>query len=393
MQDDFLQYWLGANTYVGNAGTAEDDSPLTISGFADPFDDRTYTLANPDVADPDGDDPENPHTAALLVTSSVYDPVAYPQWADSKKVLAWDRPGASPFEPFTGDWFMSAGTDDAAYKRFQHEADLTGATSATFSFRTSYDLEADYDYMFVEIHTAGEDDWTTLAENNDETSDDTGLSCPATAEDASNWQADHPFLAHYQTKSGDGATCTPSGSSGEWNAATGNSGGWKAWELDIPAEYLGKEVEISITVANDPASQGLGIWVDDARLATNSGDEFNTSFEDGDGGFTRPGPPEGTENPAVGWERAQSAPFVEGAGVSTNDTVYTGFGLEKLDSAADQSALLADVFEHLGAPSKPSFDAPAPTPEPSGGGTPAPGPGTTAPPPTSSRLLRTSASG
>ena len=365
VQDDFLQYWLGANTYVGGGGNAEDGSPLTISGFADPFDDRTYTM--PDAGDPDDDDP---HTAALLVTSSVYDPEDYPQWADSRKVLAWDRPGASPFEPFTGDWFVSAGTDDVAYKRFQHSADLTGATSATFSFRTSYDLEADYDYMFVEIHTVGEDDWTTLEENEGLNSDDTGLSCPATAENASNWQGDHPFLAHYQTKSTNGETCTPTGTSGEWCAATGNSGGWKPWALDIPAAYLGKNVEISITVANDPATQGLGIWVDDAELTSSNGaGEFATSFEDGDGGFTRPGPPEGTENPATGWVRAESAPFIEGAGVATNDTVYTGFGLEKIDGAANQQALLADVFETLGTPSKPSFDAPAPTPEP-GGGTP-----------------------
>ena len=27
---------------------------------------------------------------------------------------------------------------------------------------TSYDLEPDYDYMFVEVHTVGQDDWTTL---------------------------------------------------------------------------------------------------------------------------------------------------------------------------------------------------------------------------------------
>jgi murein tripeptide amidase MpaA len=377
VQDDFLQYWLGANTYVGNAGTAEDGSPLTISGFADPFDDH-YTLANPDPG-PD-DDPEDPHTAALLVTSSIYDPADYPQWADSKKVLAWDRPGASPFEPFTGDWFVSAGTDDAAYKRFQHPADLTGATSGTFSFRTSYDLEADYDYMFVEIHTVGQDDWTTLAENTGKTSDDTGLSCPATAEDSSNWQNDHPFLAHYQTKSANGETCDPTGSSGEWNAATGNSGGWKLWQLDIPNEFLNKEVEISITVANDPASQGLGVWIDDAALATsNDSGEFATSFEadepDPDGGFTRPGPPEGTENPATGWERAQSAPFIEGAAVSTPDTVYTGFGLEKIDGTAKQQALLADVFEHLGAPKKPAFAAPTPTPDTTGGPTTPPGGG------------------
>ena len=27
------------------------------------------------------------------------------------------RPFASPFDPHDGDWFLSAGTDDAAYKR------------------------------------------------------------------------------------------------------------------------------------------------------------------------------------------------------------------------------------------------------------------------------------
>ena len=259
-------------------------------------------------------------------------------------MLAWDRPGASPFEPFTGDWFMSAGTDDAAYKRFQHAADLSGATSATLSFRTSYDLEADYDYMFVEIHTAGQDDWTTLADNNGNTSDDTGLSCPATAEDASNWQADHPFLAHYQTKSSNGETCTPTGSSGEWNAATGNSGGWKLVGAGRPGRVPRRErrdLDHGRQRPRQPGSRHLGRRREpDDEL----GRLFDTSFETDDGGFTRPGPPAGTENPAVGWERAQSAPFIEGAGVSTNDTVYTGFGLEKLDSTADQQALLADVF-------------------------------------------------
>ena len=30
------------------------------------------------------------------------------------------------------------------------------------SFWTSYNLELDFDYMIVEAHTVGQDDWTTL---------------------------------------------------------------------------------------------------------------------------------------------------------------------------------------------------------------------------------------
>ena len=107
VQDDFLQYWLGANTYIGDGGTDENGDVLTISGFKNPpFDGGPFTL-------------EDSHTAALLVTSSIYDKAKYPQWADSEKVLAWNRPGASPFDPYTGDWFEAAGNDDAAYKRLQ----------------------------------------------------------------------------------------------------------------------------------------------------------------------------------------------------------------------------------------------------------------------------------
>jgi len=94
------------------------------------------------------------------------------------------------------------------------------------------------------------------------------------------------------------------------------------------------------------------------------------------GGWTTPGPPAGTVSQATGWQRAQTAPFIEGSGVGTKDTVYTGFGLEKVQGAANQKALLGDVFEYLGTPSKPRFSAPAPLPDNQGGGTPGgPGPG------------------
>ncbi len=296
VQDDFLQYWLGANTYVGNAGTAEDGSPLTSAASptrstaatrwrtpTSPI--RTVTTRR--TRTPRRSSSPARSTTRTTTRSGRTRRRCSPGTARARRRSSRSRvTGSCPRAPTTP---LTSGSSTRPTS--------AAATSATLSFRTSYDLEADYDYMFVEIHTAGQDDWTTLADNNGNTSDDTGLSCPATADDASNWQADHPFLAHYQTKSSNGETCTPTGSSGEWNAATGNSGGWKLWELDVPAAYLGENVEISITVANDPASQGLGIWVDDANLSTNSGDVFDTSFETDDGGFTPARPARGHREP------------------------------------------------------------------------------------------------
>ena len=204
---------------------------------------------------------------------------------------------------------MSAGSHDVAYKRLLKPFSVP-AGGGTFKLATSFDLEADYDYIFVEIHTAGQDDWTTLADEDDHTSDDVGLSCPSTG-DGSDWQSNHPFLAHYQTKISGGDDCDPTGSSGSWNAATGNSGGWQEWSMPIPAAYHGENVEISVSVVSDPAVQGLGAWVDQMRLEDSGGAPVNSadpSFESGEDGWTTPGPPPpagaGGQSQETGWERA-----------------------------------------------------------------------------------------
>ena len=57
---------------------------------------------------------------------------------------------------------------------------------------SSYDIEADWDFMFVEAHEVGSDDWTTLPDANGKTSTATGDSCQ------SGWAGPlHPFLRHY----------------------------------------------------------------------------------------------------------------------------------------------------------------------------------------------------
>ena len=352
VQDDFLQYYLGAYRYIGGAGLdPTDDSIFPVEGTTGPFDPLSLTFNGPDSAQ-NGD-----YASTLLVTSSVLPPAQFPLWADSAAAAEWIRPFASPFDPHDGDWFLSAGTDDQAYKRLLKPFTVP-AGGATFRLWTSYDLETDYDYMFVEIHTASEDNWTTLADENGHTSDDVGLSCPTDAGGiGSAWHTNHPFLAHYQTVIDNGDDCAPTGSSGSWNATTGNSGGWQEWSMPIPAEYHGDNVEISVSVVSDAAVQGLGTWIDEVLLEDSVGNPINSadpSFESGMDGWTLPGPPpppgDGGQSPATGWERAQSAPFVETPITTTNDTVYTGFGFEAVTGAANRVALMEAALAHLGLP-------------------------------------------
>ena len=52
-----------------------------------------------------------------------------------------------------------------------------------------------------------------------------------------------------------------------------------------------------------------------------------------DGGWAVGPPPEGTDSPTNGWTR-RGAEFSEGGVVTTDDTVYTGFGFEGINESA-----------------------------------------------------------
>jgi bacillopeptidase F (M6 metalloprotease family) len=244
----------------------------------------------------------------------------------------WLRPGGSPFDPHTGSWYVYSGRNDVSYKRMTRTIDMTGASSGKLNFFTSYDTELDWDYLFVEAHEVGTDNWTTLPDGNGHTQTGTGESC------ASGWRTLHPHINHFQ-----GADCSPTGTTGSWNAATGPSGGWQEWSVDLSA-YAGKQVEVSISYVSDWGTQGLGVFVDDATVTINGAVAAQTSFEDGLGGWTLAGPPAGSD--ANGnYARSQSA-FEEGAVVVTRDTVLTGFGLEGLDPAA-RNDFVVRAMRHL----------------------------------------------
>jgi hypothetical protein len=350
--DDFLQYYLGAYRYVAGGNSTDDEGNLLpMDGLAGgPFSGLSWMF--------DGTGAGNQaNSATFVVTSSVLNPARYPLYADSKALAGWRRPGAAPFNPFEGSFYMAAGATDAAYKRLHRTIDLTGVTAAqtpSLSFMTSYDLEPDYDYMFVEAHTVGQDDWTTLPDTEGNTGTDTGLSCFAGG-DGSDWQSLHPWLARYQTKTGP-ESCIPTGSSGAWNAATASSGGWVPWNADLSA-YAGKQVELSITVATDPASLGLGVWVDDWAINVGGAPQDSGGFEADDDGWTIGPPPEGTDNPENGWARAQES-FKEGGVVGTKDSIYTGFGFEGMNASA-RPRFMGAAMRYLGVRGKP-FSSPKP---------------------------------
>jgi hypothetical protein len=191
----------------------------------------------------------------------------------------------------------------------------------------------------VEARTAGGDDWTTLPDANGNTTQETGDSCPE------GWRELHPHLDHYQTLSEDAEgnpVCSPTGSTGEWNAASGNSSGWQEWSIDLSA-WAGENVEVSIAYASDWAVQNLGVFIDDVTLP----DGTSTSFEDGLGGWTVTGPPEGSGPNANNWIVTDASGFPVGASITTPNSILMGFGFEGISTQEERDAVMGRVLEQL----------------------------------------------
>ena len=227
------------------------------------------------------------------------------------------------------------GRGDVSYKRLMRTIDLTGVAASddpTLTFRFSYDTEPDWDFVFVEAHTVGQDDWTTLPEATGITHTNTGSSC------AAGWFELHPWLERYQ-----GADCSGTGTTGEWHASDGRSAGWEEWQIDLSA-YAGSQVEVAISYASDWAVQGLGAFVDHVEVSTEAGVE---SFEADLGAWSVAGPPEGSDANPNNWHRTQSVGLEEGAVVSTANSLFFGFGLEGITGADSRAAVMGKSLDYL----------------------------------------------
>ena len=350
-QGDPIEYVFGAAiTTPGGGLDPETGDPFDIAGLREPLAGLNFGLNGTDSAQNQGNDSSFIATGDFLTVTDPAD--SFPQFA-SWPAAEYQSGVAGPFDPHTGQQFMWSDRADEAYKRLTRTITVP-AGGASLSFWTSFNLEQDFDYMIVEAHTVGEQDWTTLPDLNGHTSSDlsndqactSGWSNPA---DAANVL--HPFLTHYQTFDPATATCRNTGTTGSWNAANGGSAGWQQMQFDLAA-YAGQQVEISITALSDWGFQQFpGVFIDDIEVSTGEG---STSFEDDDNptdGWTVSGAPQddaGIEGPNRNdWVRRGGLGIKEGAAIGTPDTVYLGFGLEGITGADTRNAVMGQAIDYL----------------------------------------------
>ncbi len=238
-QGDVIEYWFGAAiTTVGGGLDPETGDAFPVDGIDDPFAGLTWGFNGPDSAQNQTTDSSFIATGDFL---EVTDPAGSFPHLDSWPAAEYRSGVAGPFDPHTGQSFMWSNRADEAYKRLSRTINVP-AGGATLSFWSSYNLELDFDYMIVEAHTVGQDDWTTLEDVNGHTSSDLSNDQACTggwSDPADEANLLHPFLTHYQTFDAATGDCSSTGSSGQWNAANGASGGWQQLSFDLGA-YAGQ---------------------------------------------------------------------------------------------------------------------------------------------------------
>ena len=199
-------------------------------------------------------------------------------------------------KPRTGSRYAVTGVTQPGYQRLLRTIAVP-AGGAQLSFHVTRDTQPGADFFLVEAHTPGADDWTTLPDEENHTSDETAFDCAGLIQV-------HPFLAHYLRPSG--RDCRPRGATGVWRAAASPNPDDERWVIDLKP-YAGRTVEVALTYVTDAVFQFSGIAVDDVVV---SGAAGSTSFED-DGdpldGWTVPGAPPGSTPNTADWTSATAA--------------------------------------------------------------------------------------
>ncbi len=329
LADDFFQYYLGA---FDRSDAAD---PAGYLGTGDPLTGLEGTLGSALAS-------ANPvdEAGSFTPTSEALPIADFPQFASSG-VAEYAAGGPDPYAPVEGAQYAGATHVDDAYMRLTRTVDLTAVTagqSPQLQAQLSFDTEFGYDNVIVEARTAGGSDWTTLPDLNGGTTTNVPTEC-----EAGFLLAEHPFLANYLTG---GDPCTPTGLTGEWNAFTGNSGGWQQVAFDLSA-YAGSQVEVSVSYVTDPGTGGVGVFVDDTRVVVGGVTTESEGFEAGLGAWSVPGAP--ADSPGNRNDFTVSTGLVPPAqaAIATEDTVLLGFGLEQVADEADRDDLIGRVMSYL----------------------------------------------
>ncbi|MET1041881.1 MAG: hypothetical protein ABWZ90_12645 [Acidimicrobiales bacterium] len=103
---------------------------------------------------------------------------------------------------------------------------------------------------------------------------------------------------------------------------------------------------MKISYVTDGAVAGIGAFVDDTRVTTNTGELDADGFEGATSLWTIESEPEGSP-PNTGNFRFAGALVVAAASVTTADSVLLGYGIEQLASPADQADVLGRIMQYL----------------------------------------------
>jgi Zinc carboxypeptidase/Immune inhibitor A peptidase M6 len=320
LADDFRQYYLGAFARTDNS------NPDAVEGVADPITGYEGNLGGPVV---EGDNPLN-EAGVFQPTSEVLPADQFPQFASQGAAL-YPLEQGSPFAPVEGERYAGALHADSSYMRLTKTVDLSGASSAQLQFQLSINTEPSYDNVIVEARTAGGSDWTTLPD----------VSVPSRSNETPPAECTgtgfllqlHPFLRNYL----DGPDCQ----TGVWHRMTSGPqfpSGWHQVAFDLGA-FAGRQVELSITYVTDPASGGVGAFVDDTRVVVDGAVTEADGFEGQTSTWTPGGPPEGSPPNSGNWRIGERLVNLF-AGTSTEDTLLLGFGLEQLATDAERADLV-----------------------------------------------------
>ncbi|MHB8776743.1 MAG: hypothetical protein ACYC6R_03135 [Anaerolineales bacterium] len=152
-----------------------------------------------------------------------------------------------PVDPNSGLYVFATNLGNESDMTLTREFDFTNVSGpVAFSFSTWYDLEKDYDYLFLEV-----------------------------SEDGEHWQI-------ITTPSGTGDN--PSGNSYGWGY-NGETNRWIHEDVDL-SQYAGKKVELRFEYVTDAAVTGEGFLLDDVSVDAIN---YKSDFESDDGGWVAAG--------------------------------------------------------------------------------------------------------
>jgi hypothetical protein len=152
-----------------------------------------------------------------------------------------------PADPNSGVYTFATNRGNESDMTLTREFDFTAVSGpVTLSFNTWYDLEEDYDYLFLEV-----------------------------SEDGKKWDI-------ITTPSG--TDKNPSGNSYGWGY-NGKSNGWIKEDVDL-SKYAGKKVQVRFEYVTDAAVLGEGFLLDDVSIDAIS---YQTDFESSDDGWIAAG--------------------------------------------------------------------------------------------------------